>query len=36
MGHWEDLHYEIHENLQKYGLQKEYRIQLETMSEHKN
>jgi len=32
MGHWEDLYHEIHKDLEKYGLQKEYNTQLEKMN----
>jgi hypothetical protein len=32
MGNWEDLFYEIHEDIEKYGLRKEYNAQLEKMN----
>ena len=31
MGHYEDLFYEIHQTLTKYGLQEEYNSQIEKM-----
>ncbi len=32
MGHYEDLWYDIHESLEKHGLQKEFDAQLEKMN----
>ena len=31
MGHWEDLHYEIHDSLDKLGLRKQFDAQLKKM-----